>query len=421
MYLGPIDGHDLKTLRVYLERVKALDGPVLLHILTNKGHGFEPAVKDPVKFHAPAPFQKTCNGVVPLKTSSSRAYTDAVSDTLFEACRRDPKVAVITAAMCEGNKLQKIRDTFPVAVFRRRHLREPRRGLCRGHGQGRCPAGRRHLQHVSSAIVRPDLPGSRPSRSARRLLHRPRRPGRCRWSRLTMAHTTWLTCESSPTWSSWRRPTKKTWPRCSSFALGSTSPVALRYPRANLETIDRDVQPVELGQAEILEWETDGMLLACGSMVGSCLRAAARLHERHGLRVGVVNARFVKPLDRVTIGKAIEECGFVLTVEEGCLMGGFGSAVLEAANEAGLPTHHLRRLGLPDRYVMHAERDEQLAEVGLDVEGITRAALDLAMRHRLDLPRAGGRHQRKGGRQASSSTPGPERGILAGNEPFRAR
>ena len=97
------------------------------------------------------------------------------------------------------------------------------------------------------------------------------------------------------------------------FALEHGSPVALRYPRANLETIEREVQPVELGQAEILEWETDGMLLACGAMVGSCLRVAKRLLERYGLRVGVVNARFVKPLDRVTIGKAIEECGFVLT------------------------------------------------------------------------------------------------------------
>jgi 1-deoxy-D-xylulose-5-phosphate synthase len=94
--------------------------------------------------------------------------------------------------------------------------------------------------------------------------------------------------------------------------------------------------------------------------------------------VGVINARFVKPLDQATIGKAIEECGFVLTVEEGCLMGGFGSAVLEAANEAGLNTAHVRRIGLPDRYVLHAERDEQLAEVGLDVDGITASALELA-------------------------------------------
>ena len=169
-------------------------------------------------------------------------------------------------------------------------------------------------------------------------------------------------------------------------------------PGPTSTSIERDVQPIELGQAEILEWETDGMLLACGAMVGTCLRVAERLRKLYGLRVGVVNARFVKPLDRETIGKAIEECGFVLTVEEGCLMGGFGSAVLEAANDAGLSTAHVRRLGLPDRYVLHAERDEQLAEVGLDVDGITRAALDLARAVGMSIPELvqGQGHQRPG-------------------------
>ena len=89
----------------------------------------------------------------------------------------------------------------------------------------------------------------------------------------------------------------------------------------------------------------------------------------------MVNARFVKPLDRQTICKAIEECGFVLTIEEASLMGGFGSAVLELANEAGLSTTHVRRLGLPDRYILHAEREEQLAEVGLDVDGISASSI----------------------------------------------
>jgi 1-deoxy-D-xylulose-5-phosphate synthase len=162
------------------------------------------------------------------------------------------------------------------------------------------------------------------------------------------------------------------------FALGQDAPVSIRYPKSNLETIERPVQPIELGGAEILEWETDGIFLACGTLVATCLRAAERLRHQYGLRVGVVNARFVKPLDRTTVLKAVEECGFVLTVEEGCLAGGFGSAVLEAVNAVGLPTMHIRRLGLPDRFVLHAERDEQLAEVGLDVAGITQAALELA-------------------------------------------
>jgi 1-deoxy-D-xylulose-5-phosphate synthase len=162
------------------------------------------------------------------------------------------------------------------------------------------------------------------------------------------------------------------------FALGHDAPVSIRYPKASLETIEREAQPIELGQAEVLEWETDGMFLACGTLVGACLRAAERLRELHGLRIGVVNARFIKPLDRTVVLKAIEECSLVITVEEGCLAGGFGSAVLEVASDAGLSTAHVRRLGLPDHFVLHAERDEQLAEVGLDVDGITRTALELA-------------------------------------------
>jgi 1-deoxy-D-xylulose-5-phosphate synthase len=163
------------------------------------------------------------------------------------------------------------------------------------------------------------------------------------------------------------------------FAFGHSSPVAIRYPRANVETIEREVQPVELARCEILEWETDGVLVACGAVLGTCLRAADSLHDRFGLRVGVINARFAKPVDYATLGKAIEECGFVLTVEEGSLIGGFGAALLEVANAAGLPTTHIRRLGLPDRYILHAERDEQLTEVGLDVDGVTKAAFSLAM------------------------------------------
>jgi 1-deoxy-D-xylulose-5-phosphate synthase len=419
VYLGPIDGHDLKTLRVYLERVKALDGPVLLHILTNKGHGFEPAVKDPVKFHAPAPFQPNGNGVVPLKASSSRAYTDAVSDTLFQACRRDAKVAVITAAMCEGNKLQKIRDTFPAQFFDV--------GICESHAvafaAGMAKAGARPVVDIYSTFLQRSYDQIFQEVALQNLpvVFCIDRAGLVGADGPTHHGTYDLAyMRIFPNMVVMAPADERELAPMFDFALAHSSPVALRYPRANLETIEREVQPVELGQAEILEWETDGMLLACGSMVGSCLRVAARLHERYGLRVGVVNARFVKPLDRVTIAKAIEECGFVLTVEEGCLMGGFGSAVLEAANEAGLPTNHVRRLGLPDRYVMHAERDEQLAEVGLDVEGITRAALNLAIATGWSQAE---RESGTNGKQAikAPSGPGPEQRILAGNEPFCAR
>jgi 1-deoxy-D-xylulose-5-phosphate synthase len=376
-YFGPIDGHDLKTLRQYLSKVKEIDGPVLLHVLTDKGRGFPPAEQDPVKFHAPSPFTPAEDGIIPLKTSSSRAYTDAVSDAILHACARDEKVAVITAAMCEGNKLQKIRESYPRQFFDV--------GICEAHGvafaAGMARAGakpivdiystflQRAYDHIFQEVALQDLPVVFClDRAGLVGADGPTHHGSYDLAYMRVFPNMVVMAPGD----------EKDIAPMLDFALAHTSPTSLRYPRASLETIQREAQPIELGQAEILEWETDGMLIACGALVGNCLKAAERLRAEHGLRVGVVNARFVKPLDRATICKAIEECGFVLTVEEGCLMGGFGSAVLEAANEAGLNTSHVRRLGLPDRFILHAERDEQLAEVGLDVDGITAAALELA-------------------------------------------
>ena len=378
IYLGPIDGHDLKTVRSYLEQVKALDGPVLLHVLTNKGHGFEPAMKDPVRFHAPAPFEKLGNGIVPINTSSSRTYTDSVSEALFESCRRDEKVAVITAAMCEGNKLQKIRDAFPNQFFDV--------GICESHAvafaAGLAKAGARPVVDIYSTFLQRSYDQIFQEVALQNLpvvfcLDRAGLVGADGPTHHGIYDLSYL--RVFPNMVVMAPSDEKDIEPMFAFALKHTSPVAIRYPRANLYTIDRKVQPVELGQAEILEWETDGMLLACGPMVGSCLQAATLLRNEHGMRVGVVNARFVKPLDHQTICRAIEECGFVLTIEEASLMGGFGSAVLELANETGLSTKHVRRLGLPDRFIFHAEREEQLAEVSLDVDGIMRAASALAV------------------------------------------
>jgi 1-deoxy-D-xylulose-5-phosphate synthase len=377
-YLGPIDGHDQKALHTYLEKVKAMDGPILLHVLTNKGHGFEPAMKDPVKFHAPAPFRKAEDGIVPLsKSTSSRTYTDAVSAALYEACRRDPKVAIVTAAMCEGNKLQKVRDSFPAQFFDV--------GICESHAvalaAGMAKAGARPVVDIYSTFLQrsydqifqevalQDLP----------VVFCLDRAGLVGADGPTHHGTYDLAyLRVFPNMVVMAPGDQHDIGPMLDFALGHSTPVAIRYPRTNLESVGRDFQPIELGQAEVIEWETDGMILACGATLAACVRASERLREQYGLRVGVVNARFVKPLDRATVCKAIEEAALVLTVEEGCLMGGFGSAVLEAASDAGLAAAHLRRLGLPDRFVLHAERDEQLAEVGLDVDGIVRAALEQA-------------------------------------------
>jgi 1-deoxy-D-xylulose-5-phosphate synthase len=164
------------------------------------------------------------------------------------------------------------------------------------------------------------------------------------------------------------------------FALDRNGPTAIRYPKASLPTIEGTRTPVEFGKNEILSWNGEGAIISCGAMLPECLKAADKLREE-GVHVGVINARFVKPLDRETIGRAIRECGFVVTVEEGVLAGGFGSAVLEFAADAGLDTSRVRRLGIPDAFVEHGERNELLADLGLDANGIAAECRRLATHH----------------------------------------
>jgi 1-deoxy-D-xylulose-5-phosphate synthase len=156
------------------------------------------------------------------------------------------------------------------------------------------------------------------------------------------------------------------------FALAQNSPASMRYPKANLEKIDRAVAPMELGQAEVHEWGSDAIFIAYGTLFSNCVKAAEKLRAE-GLDVGVINARFAKPLDRTTLLKAVVEVPVVVTVEEGTLEGGFGSALLEAANDARLDTRNIVRLGMPDHFVEHAERNELLADLGMSVEGLCNA------------------------------------------------
>jgi 1-deoxy-D-xylulose-5-phosphate synthase len=170
-------------------------------------------------------------------------------------------------------------------------------------------------------------------------------------------------------------------------ALKHHGPVSIRYPKATAESVARLAAPMEIGKAEAYRWGTDGMFLAFGSLFPACIRAAERL-EAEGLDVGVINARFLRPLDVEILQKALEETGFVITVEESTLCGGFGSAVLEAANDAGLPTDRIRRVGLPDRFIEHGERNELLADLGLDDAGLAETARRMLARPATVAPAA---------------------------------
>jgi 1-deoxy-D-xylulose-5-phosphate synthase len=369
-YFGPIDGHDLPALRRWLRDVKNQKGPVLLHVLTTKGHGVPQASADPVTYHTPPVFEKVGpeRTILSLKRGGSRAYTDAISGAIYNALRDDPQVTVITAAMCQGNKLEKARSDFPTRFFDT--------GICESHAvafaAGLAKSGMRPIVDIYSTFLQ---------RSFDQIFQE------VALQNLPVAFTldrAGLTGPDGPTHHGvFDIPYLRLFPNfvviapgdemdvapMLQFALSHSGPASLRYPKASLERVDRPAVPVELGQAEVYEWGEDGVLVAFGSLFPTCVKAAAALREE-GLNVGVINARFVKPLDRATLLRAIEELPLVVTVEEGTLEGGFGSAVLEAANSAGLETNHVLRLGLPDRFIEHAERGELLADLGLDVNGI---------------------------------------------------
>jgi 1-deoxy-D-xylulose-5-phosphate synthase len=372
-YVGPIDGHDLDSLRHWLAQVKDYPGPVLLHVLTVKGQGVPQACEDPVTFHTPPVFEKVGpdRTIVSLKRGGSRAYTDAMSAAIYQEMQQDPRVTVITAAMCQGNKLEKIRADFPARFFDV--------GICESHAvafaAGMAKTGVRPIVDIYSTFLQ---------RSFDQIFQE------VALQNLPVVFTldrAGLTGPDGPTHHGcFDIPYLRLFPNMVvmapgdeadvapmlHFALKHDGPLALRYPKANLEKVERSVAPVELGQAEVHEWGSDALFVAYGTLFTTCVKAAERL-RREGLEVGVINARFAKPLDRTTLLRAVEECPLVVTVEEGTLEGGFGSALLEAANSAGLDTRGILRLGIPDRFIEHGERGELLAELGLDVDGLCQA------------------------------------------------
>jgi 1-deoxy-D-xylulose-5-phosphate synthase len=161
------------------------------------------------------------------------------------------------------------------------------------------------------------------------------------------------------------------------FSLEQDIACSIRYPKTAAAEIQRELQPIELGKSETMRTGSDGIIITCGTPLEAALAAAEELASL-GIDVGVVNARFVKPLDKEMIRNAVENTGFVVTVEEAMLQGGFGSAVLEAANELGIDSRKIHRIGIPDEFVQHADRHEVLAELKLDATGIAATCRQIA-------------------------------------------
>ena len=304
-------------------------------------------------------FQRDENGgIVSLKKSSKPAYTDLASEAILQAMRRDSRVTVLTAAMCEGNKLQKIRDEFPERFFDT--------GICEGHAvafaAGMAKTGLRPIVDIYSTFLQRSYDQIFQEVALQNLpvtfcLDRAGLCGPDGPTHHGVFDNTYL--RAFPNLVMMAPGDGQELGPMLDFALGFDCPASIRYPKCNVETVERAVAPIELGRSEIIEWGIDGTFVAFGALLGRCVEAARQLRQE-GLDVGVINARFAKPLDAETIVRAVEQTGFVLTVEESTLCGGFGSAVLEAVSAAGVDASNVRCLGIPDHFIEHGERDELL-------------------------------------------------------------
>ena len=361
-YIGPIDGHDLESLIPTLQNLKNLDGPQFLHVVTKKGQGYKLAEADPVLYHGPGKFNPS-EGIKPA-TNSKLTYTQVFGDWLCDMAAQDDRLIGITPAMREGSGMVKFEQQFPHRYYdvgiAEQHAVTFAAGLAceglkpvlaiystflqRGYDQLIHDVALQNLD-VTFALDRAGLVGADGATHAGNydlaFL-------RCIPNMVVMAASDENECR-----------------HMLSTAFRHTGPAAVRYPRgAGIgAAVDASLDSLPLGKGEVRRTGEQVAILAFGTMLAPALKAGDVLNAT------VANMRFIKPLDEQLVAELAANHELIVTIEEGCVMGGAGSAVAEALAAAGIvkPVLHL---GLPDKFIDHGDAQQLLAQCGLDAEGI---------------------------------------------------
>lgn len=371
-YFGPIDGHDIEKIRKGVLFAKEMKRPVLIHVLTQKGKGYHPAETKPEKYHGTAPFDVE-NGEAkptPQEEKDDITYTKIFGDAVVELAEADPRIVCITAAMPSGTGLNKFSSVYPKRFYdvgiAEQHAVTFAAGLAR---DGLVPVvaiystflERAYDQiiqdvalqklHVVFAIDRGGLVGE----------DGPTHHGAFDISYLR--HIPDLIIAA---------PKDENELRNLLFtAVNQKSPMAIRYPRGKGPgaSLSKDFKSLDIGKGEVLREGEQIVLIAIGRMV-EVAQDAAKILASEGISATVINARFVKPLDKKMITSLSKDKEMVVTLEENSLAGGFGSAILELLTDEGINTR-VTRLGLPDRFITHGAIDKLLEEVGLTPEQVS--------------------------------------------------
>jgi 1-deoxy-D-xylulose-5-phosphate synthase len=365
-YIGPIDGHDLNTLVPTLANLRAQKGPRLLHVATKKGKGFEPAEADPILYHGVGRFDVQ-QGLARPK-ANPLTYSEVFGQWLCAMAKADEKLVAITPAMCEGSGMVRFREQFPDRYFdvgiAEQHALTFAAGLAASGLKPVVAIYSTFLQRAYDQLIHDIALQNLPVMLA---IDRAGLVGADGATHAGAFDLSFLRCIPNMTIMAPSHE-KECWQMLSAaYYLGT--PAAVRYPRGKGPgTLLPDVlDPLPIGKAEILRQGKHTAILAFGSMVTPALIAAETIDAT------VVNMRFIKPLDRALLLDVAKTHAALLTVEENAMMGGAGSAVGELLNEEGV-VMPIRHLGLPDRFVDHADHQEQLESCSLYVQGILEAA-----------------------------------------------
>lgn len=366
IYLGPIDGHDVATMTRVFKEAKNIDGPVLVHVLTEKGRGYPPAVKHPARFHGTGPFDLETG--LPKNPRAKADYTDIFSTVMRKMGDRRRDVVAITAAMADGTGLKRFRNLFPERFYDV--------GIAEAHAvtfaAGLAASGLTPVVAVYSSFLQ---------RAYDQILHdvclqdlhvvfaidRAGLVGSDGETHQGIFDISYLGTIPNMT----QMAPKNKWELSDmmKFAVDFSGPIALRYPRGTAYDGLRDYrESIQYGKSETIFEEEELILFACGSMV----EVAERVHEKLktlGHPSTLINARFMKPFDAERLRELKEHHRFLVTLEENVLTGGFGERITEFVEQEALP-YRVLNVAIGDVYVEHGNVDILKRETGLDADSI---------------------------------------------------
>ncbi len=375
-YIGPIKGHRLDLLLEAFSNTLHLEGPILVHVLTQKGKGYEPAEKDPAHYHGVGAFDIPTGSPSKGKTKPPQSFTEVFGNTMVELARENKKIFAITAAMPEGTGLAEFGQRYPERFLdvgiAEQHAVTFAAGLATEGYRPVVAIYSTFLQRAFDQIVHdiclPNLPVTF-------AIDRAGLVGEDGPTHHGNFDITYL--RSLPNMTLMAPKDENELRNMFYTALSHPGPVAIRFPRGNAlgVSIDPDYQTIPIGNAEILKEGKDLLIVALGSTVYPALEAAGAL-EDDGLAVGVVNCRFAKPLDS-RLGELAASTGRILVVEENVRQGGLGGAILELLNDMDITNVKIRRIGLPDQFVEQGPTAILRKKYGLNAPGILKEAKDL--------------------------------------------